>query len=109
MGNPSLGYPPFRQLHGFDIKEKGDRPLLSKAKYVVEMIADFGGYASESALIEVSNMTTIQRDAVFTKGYQALIESVYPDVTIEVLDRRRIGDYQFQYVYDLLKNTFFHK
>lgn len=83
-----------------------DRPLLSKAVFVVETIIDFAGYGRESQFVEVARMTIVQKDKVFNDGYKSLIEALFPELAITVLDKRRVGDYHYQYVYDLIKKTF---
>jgi hypothetical protein len=104
IGNPLLRYKPYRFLRGFDLPKKSDAQLLSKATYVVNVILDFAGVQSKEDVREVAAMNVDQRDKIFEKGFTALFSSIFPEQTLEDLDKRRVGELTYVHVYDLAKD-----
>jgi hypothetical protein len=75
--------------------------LLSKWKFVVARIVTESGLTNNT----IRDLQIKQRDDLFEKAYLIIFQSLYPNLSTEEIDRRKIGDISFISLYDLLKKA----
>lgn len=101
LGNPRERYAPYRQIDQVDLANKKDHSYLSKAKFVIEKLVEVCPGALSTAQLSKKNASEL--DEVFATVYGLMCELLYPSKTVEMLDRKRIGDRSYVTVYDHMK------
>lgn len=101
-GKPVDNIAPFKVIKSFDISNKSDKVLFSKAKFVIEALSKFN---SAFSIQNLHTYTSNQLDVFFETSYVGIFRRLSPDQFLETLDRRRIGDMSYVTFYDLLKKS----
>jgi hypothetical protein len=102
VGNATERIAPYRGLKAFDLDNKNDNQLLSKAKFVITTLIK---YSNDSNLDgrALQRLPARERDRAFETSFIAICKELFPSEDNESIDRRKIGDISFITLYDLLK------
>lgn len=101
LGNPRERYAPYRQIDQADLAEPKDHNFLSKGRYVVDALVKFCPGAPSTN--ELSKKNCRELETLFASAYCTMCSIIYPGTSVEVLDKRRVGDRSYVTVYDHLK------
>jgi len=90
----------------FDLVNRTTQSYYAKAKYVVELIA-FGNDQARNEVrkaFEERNITVEAYDQSFDAGFTLLCNTIlYPGMSKDELQMRRVGDMSYVSVYDAIK------
>ena len=70
---------------------------MSKGHFVIEQILR----RCNTSTTRVSDLSTSETDKLFSEGFNNLTTIIFPDVSVERLHDRRIGDFGYIRMYDL--------
>ena len=106
-GNALEHYAPYKQLRGFDLSEKKECVLLSKAKTVVLKILE--SHPQQGQVLTpaaVATLSVYHRDQYFALAFVNLFEKLNTDGSVEVFENHRIGEISYSTLYDAIKVAF---
>ena len=101
IGDKAAHIAPYRQIKQFDLCQKSDHVLLSKARFVIKLLVARCPLGRSYG--EISRLGHQELDPLFEAAYIALCGEIYAEKTLEELDGRRVGDRSYLTIYDLAK------
>jgi len=103
-GNRAERVSPYRQIRCDDLTDKGDKSLLSKAKYVVDFLVMLNAMNGEPHGKVGQDSSVELKDRVFQHVFELYQLSLYPEKSTEEVDLMRVGQRSYVTVYDAIKN-----
>jgi hypothetical protein len=96
-GNIAARIGPYRHIKKRDLCVKTDVGYMSKGYFVIEQILK----RCNTSTTRVSDLSTSETDKLFSEGFNNLTTVIFPDVSVERLHDRRVGDFGYIRMYDL--------